>query len=85
MTNNIIAQTSLVLVAIDISKSRHEVLIAIPGKQRRRRLTILNKLDDFHRLIAMLLEYGNSVRVAFEATRNYHRALAYQHNSQVLR
>jgi hypothetical protein len=41
MTNNIIAQTSLVLVAIDISKSRHEVLIAITGKQRRLRLTIL--------------------------------------------
>ena len=35
------------LVAIDISKHRHEVLIGIPGKKRRRRLTITNTLEDF--------------------------------------
>ena len=29
-----------VLVGIDISKHRHEVLIACPGKTRRRRMTI---------------------------------------------
>ena len=28
-----------VLVGIDISKHRHEVLIAVPGKTRRRRMT----------------------------------------------
>lgn len=33
-----------VLVAIDISKHRHEVLIGIPGKKRRRRMTITNTL-----------------------------------------
>ena len=37
MTDTIIAQTAPVLVAIDISKARHEVLIAVPGKKRRRR------------------------------------------------
>ena len=31
---------SNLLVAIDISKHRHDVLIGIPGKKRRRRLTI---------------------------------------------
>lgn len=32
-----------VLVGIDISKHRHEVLIAVPGKARRRRpVTVLN-------------------------------------------
>lgn len=40
-----------VLIGIDISKHRHEVLIAIPGKTRRRRLTITNTLEDFHRLV----------------------------------
>jgi transposase len=77
MTDIIIAQSEPVLVAIDISKDRHEVLIAVPGKKRRRRLTVLNELDDFQRLVATVTEYGRPVRVAFEATGNYHRALAY--------
>ena len=67
-----------VLVGIDISKHRHEVLIAAPGKTRRRRLTITNTLDDFQRLIAILGDYSLPVQVGFEATGNYHRALIYQ-------
>ena len=78
MTNASIAQAETVLVAIDFAKSRHEVLISIPGKTRRRRLTVLNRLDDFNRLITVLADYGCPVRVAFEATGNYHRALAYR-------
>ena len=66
-----------VLVGIDISKHRHEVLIAIPGKTRRRRLTITNSAEDFTRLIAILREYGLPVRIGFEATGNYHRVLMY--------
>lgn len=77
MTEPSIAQNEPVLVAIDISKARHEVLISVPGKKRRRRLTVLNQLDDFNRFAATLSEYGRPVRVAFEATGNYHRALAY--------
>ena len=42
------------LVAIDISKHRHEVLIGIPGKTRRRRFTVMNRLEDFQRLSAVL-------------------------------
>lgn len=34
---------------IDISKYRHEVLIGVPGKKRRRKLTITNNLEDFER------------------------------------
>ena len=66
-----------VLVGIDISKHRHEVLIAVPGKTRHRRLTITNSTDDFMRLIAILREYGLPVRIGFEATGNYHRVLMY--------
>ena len=77
MTDTSITQTEPVLVAIDISKARHEVLIAVPGKKRRRRLTVLNRLADFNRLITTLSECGHPVRVAFEATGNYHRALGY--------
>ncbi|SNT23375.1 hypothetical protein SAMN04488078_107515 [Antarctobacter heliothermus] len=68
MTNNSVAQTKVVLVAIDISKARHEVLIAVPGKKRRRRLTVLIQLEVFQRLIATVAAYGHPVRVAFEAT-----------------
>lgn len=77
MTETSIAQNAIILVAIDIAKARHEVLIAIPGKKRRRRLTVLNQRDDFKRLIALLASYGFPVQVAFEATGNYHRAIAY--------
>ena len=66
-----------VLVGIDISKHRHEVLIAVPGKSRRRRLTITNSTDDFIGLIVILREYGLPVRIGFEATGNYHRVLMY--------
>jgi len=66
-----------VLVAIDNSKHRHEVLIGIPGKKRRRRMTITNTLEDFQRLSAALISYDLPVRIRFEATGNYHRALAH--------
>ena len=65
------------LVAIDISKHRHEVLVGIPGKTRRRRMTITNTLDDFRRLSAALASYNLPVRIGFEATGNYHRTLAH--------
>lgn len=54
MTEITIAQDAPVLVAIDIAKARHEVLIAVPNKKRRRRLTVLNELADFNRLITAL-------------------------------
>lgn len=68
---------SPLLVAIDVSKHRHEVLIGIPGKKRRRRITLTNTLDDFQRLASALNAYGLPVRIGLEATGNYHRALAY--------
>jgi transposase len=77
MTVITIAQNTRVLMVIDIAKARHEVLIAVAGKKRRRCLTVLNKFADVTRLIAALKDYGHSVRAAFEATGHYHRALAY--------
>ena len=77
MTEIIVAQFAPLLVAFDITKARHEVLLAVPYKKRRRRLTDLNSLADFNRLITVLKEHGCPLRVAFVATGNYHRALAY--------
>lgn len=76
MTDATIAYAEPDLVAIDIAKARHEVLMAVPGKKRRRRLTVLNQLDDFERLITTLSDYERPVSAAFDATGNYHRALA---------
>jgi transposase len=64
-----------ILVGIDISRNRHEVLIAVPNKTRRRRMTVLNTSDDYQRLIALLLGFELPVTIGFEATGNYHRAL----------
>ena len=41
MAESNITMDARVLVGIDISKHRHEVLIAVPGKPRRRRMTVL--------------------------------------------
>lgn len=69
--------TLTLLVAIDISKHRHEVLIGIPGKKRGCRLTITNTLEDFHRLSTALASYDLPVQIGFEATGTYHRPLAH--------
>jgi transposase len=65
------------LVGIDISKNRHEVLIGVPGKARRRRMTVLNTAGDYQRLIDVLQGFGLPVVIGFEATGNYHRALMF--------
>jgi hypothetical protein len=57
-----------VLVGVDISKHRHEVLISVPGKQRRRRVILTNTKADFERLVGVLSGYGLPVRIGFEAT-----------------
>ena len=52
-----------VLVGIDISKHRREVLIAVPGKRRRRRSTIIHRTGDFMGLIAVSPECGPPVQI----------------------
>ena len=66
------------LVAIDIAKHRHEVLIEAPGHQRRRRLTILSNKAEYDRLVATLMAHASPVLIGFEATGDYHRGLAYR-------
>jgi len=71
------ATVPTLLAAIDISKHRHEVRIAVPGKKRRRRLTIENSLEDCQRLSQLLQDHDMPGRSGFEATGNYHRTLAH--------
>jgi transposase len=78
MTKPQLTPTQGILVAIDIGKTRNEVLIEIPGPARRRRLTVLNTRAEYDRLISLLSGLGQPVTCAFEATGNYHRALAWR-------
>src|SRR5829696_3301654 len=68
----------VVLVAIDVAKARNEVLIALPGQTRRRRLTVINTRAEHDRLVGLLSGLGQPVTCAFEATGNYHRPLAWR-------
>lgn len=70
-------QSPFVLVAIDIAKLRHEVLIEVPGLKNRKRLVLLNTAVEFRRFADYLHSLKHPVRVAFEATGHYHRPLAH--------
>lgn len=67
-----------VLVAIDISKQRNDVLIEVPGNRRRRRLVVLNTRAEHDRFIETIQSLGRQVIAGFEATGNYHRPLAWR-------
>jgi transposase len=78
MTNLKGTPADAVLVAIDVSKLRNDVLIEIPRTRRRRRLVVLNTRPEHDRLIDRLRDIGLPVIIGFEATGNYHRPLAYR-------
>ena len=78
MTTRPLMPPAGVLVALDIAKTRNEVLVEIPGQSRRRRLTVLNTRVEHDRLIALLLGLGQPVTCGFEATGNYHRPIAWR-------
>ena len=71
------ATLSTELFATDTSKHQHEVLISILGKKRRRRMTIMNALEIFQRLVIKLASYDLPVRIGFEVTGNYHGVSAH--------
>jgi transposase len=78
MTNRESTPPDAALVAIDVSKLKNDVLIEIPGKMRRRRLTVINSRAEHDRLVELLTGLGCPVIAGFEATGNYHRPLAFR-------
>jgi transposase len=78
MTHRQLTPITGVLVAIDVAKTRNEVLIEVPGQPHRRRLTVLNTRPEHDRLVALLTGLGQPVTCAFEATGNDHRPLAWR-------
>ncbi len=67
-----------VLVAIDMSKSRQEVLLERPEGGRRRRMTVMATKEDYDGFAEQLAAIGRPIVVGFEATCNYHRTLAHR-------
>lgn len=78
MTKRLCTATDAVLVAIDMSKHRQEVLIERPEGGRCRRMTVLAMKPDYDRLVEDLAAIGRPILVGFEATGNYHRTLAHR-------
>ena len=78
MTKRSSTPADAVLVAIDMSKHRQEVLIERPEGGRRRRMTVMATKADYDRLAYDLADIGRPIIVGFEATGNYHRTLAHR-------
>ncbi|API59201.1 IS110 family transposase (plasmid) [Tardibacter chloracetimidivorans] len=78
MTKRTSTPADAVLVAIDMSKHRQEVLIERPEGGRRRRMTVMATKADYDRLASELGDVARPVIVGFEATGNYHRTLAHR-------
>lgn len=68
---------AVVWVAIDVAKDRHEALIEAPGWKNRKKFRVQNTAEEFRAFADFLHSLGSPVRIGFEPTGNYHRALAY--------
>lgn len=68
---------AVVWVAIDVAKDRHEALIEAPGWKSRKKFRVQNTAEEFRAFANFLHTLGPTVRIGFEPTGNYHRALAY--------
>ena len=64
------------LVAIDIAKAKHDVLVELPNGKRRK-MIVRNQLSDFRQLVAYLKRLDGALEIALEPTADYHRNLAY--------
>src|SRR5690349_19937570 len=82
MTIMLSTPEAFVWVAIDVAKDRHEALIEAPGWRSRKRVRVQNSAWDFRALAEFLHCLRFPVRIGFEPTSNYHRALAYFLHSQ---
>jgi len=69
-------RSNQVLIAIDIAKKHHDVLISWPsGKTKAIKIT--NSLAGYQKIIELADTAPNHIQVAFEPTADYHRNIAY--------
>lgn len=65
-----------VLIAIDIAKRSHDVLIQLP-ERKPKHLKIPNTLEGYEQILSFIPNDQKIVKVAFEPTADYHRNIAY--------
>jgi transposase len=85
MTNSIHTTSESLLVAIDIAKHTHEVILRWPSG-RTKAMRVSNQGADFQQFTRFLLDQELSVIAALEPTGDYHRLLAHwllRHGIQV--
>ncbi|HBB7077307.1 TPA: IS110 family transposase [Legionella pneumophila] len=76
MTVNVSSMKDAVLVAIDIVKARNDVLVQLPNGTKKK-FKVANKMKDYKEFIDYLSSFNKPCFIAFEATSNYHRPIAY--------
>lgn len=76
MTASHFTRKNLLLVAIDVAKAKHDVLVELPTGQRKK-MVVHNRLTDFEQLSRYLKASGSDCLIALEPTADYHRGLAY--------
>jgi len=77
MTNPQSTPEPVVWVSIDVAKDRHEALIEAPGWKCRKKFRVQNTAEEFRAFAEFPYGLNLPVRIGFEPTGNYHRALAY--------
>jgi len=76
MTGSTSITKGCTLVAIDVAKYANDVLIELPSGEKRK-CRVSNTMVDWQRLAAFLQSTHAPCQIAFEATGDYHRPLAY--------
>lgn len=76
MTGNLNNTKTILWVAIDVAKLKHDVLIEYPNGTQKK-LVIKNTLSEFKRLLSHLEKNKFKVIVGLEASGYYHRAISY--------
>ncbi len=76
MTDSHSTPTPRILVAIDVAKAKHDILVELPNGHRKK-MIIRNRRNEFLQLAAYFKSLNGVCEIALEPTADYHRCLAY--------